>query len=196
MADVDERKAASGLRVALDFGPLLVFFAVNSLAPGDDVNQAVWATSAFMIATAIAMIVSKVKTGRVGPMQWFTGIVVAIFGGMTIYLRDESFFQIKTTIIYAMFAAILFFGLVTGRPLLKLVLESGFPEMDDHGWKKLTRNWAIFFLAMAILNEGLRAYLTFDQWVAFKVWGVLVISMIFAAAQAPILMKHGKEDGQ
>lgn len=194
MADVDEKKAASGLRMALDFGPLLVFFAVNSLAPGDDVNQAVWATTAFMIATAIAMIVSKVKTGRIGPMQWFTGIIVAVFGGMTIYLRDESFFQIKTTIIYAMFAAILFFGLITGRPLLKLVLESGFPEMDDHGWKKLTRNWAIFFLAMAILNEALRYYLTFDQWVAFKVWGVLVISMIFAAAQAPILMKHGKDE--
>lgn len=195
MADVDEKKAASGLRMALDFGPLLVFFAVNSLAPGDDVNQAVWATAAFMVATAIAMIVSKLKTGRVGPMQWFTGIIVAVFGGLTIYLHDERFFQIKTTIIYAMFAAILFFGLVTGRPLLKLVMESGFPEMDDHGWKKLTRNWAIFFLAMAILNEGLRAYLTFDQWVAFKVWGVLVISMIFAASQAPILMKHGKDGG-
>ncbi|MBB4632163.1 septation protein IspZ [Sphingosinicella soli] len=185
----------SGLRMALDFGPLLVFFAVNSLAPGDDVNQAVWATTAFMIATGIAMIVSKLKTGRIAPMQWFTGIVVAVFGGMTIYLRDESFFQIKTTIIYAMFAAILFFGLITGRPLLKLVMESGFPEMDDDGWKKLTRNWAIFFLAMAMLNEALRAWLTFDQWVAFKVWGVLVISMIFAASQAPILMKHGKDGG-
>ncbi|WP_300533887.1 septation protein IspZ [Sphingosinicella sp.] len=191
----EEKEKASSLRVALDFGPLLVFFAVNSLAPGDDVNQAVWATSAFMIATAIAMIVSKVKTGRISPMQWFTGIIVAVFGGMTIYLRDQSFFQIKTTIIYAMFAAILFFGLLTGRPLLKLVMESGFPAMDDHGWQKLTRNWALFFLAMAILNEGLRAYLTFDQWVAFKVWGVLVISMIFAASQAPILMKHGKDEG-
>lgn len=189
----DEKEKASSLRVALDFGPLLVFFAVNSLAPGDDVNQAMWATGAFMIATAVAMIVSKVKTGRVGPMQWFTGIIVAVFGGLTIYLHDERFFQIKTTIIYAMFAAILFFGLLTGRPLLKLVMESGFPEMDDLGWKKLTRNWAFFFLAMAILNEGLRAYLTFDQWVAFKVWGVLVISMIFAASQAPILMKHGKD---
>jgi intracellular septation protein len=193
MAMADEKEKASSLRVALDFGPLLVFFAVNSLAPGDDVNQAMWATGAFMIATAVAMTVSKVKTGRVGPMQWFTGIIVAVFGGLTIYLHDERFFQIKTTIIYAMFAAILFFGLLTGRPLLKLVMESGFPEMDDLGWKKLTRNWAFFFLAMAILNEGLRAYLTFDQWVAFKVWGVLVISMIFAASQAPILMKHGKD---
>ncbi len=197
MADTEDKTAASksggsGLRMALDFGPLLIFFAVNSLAPGDDVNQAVWATAAFMIATVIAMIVSRVKTGRITPMQWFTGIVVAVFGGMTIYLRDESFFQIKTTIVYAMFAAILSFGLVTGRPLLKLVLESGFPEMDEHGWRKLTRNWAVFFLSMAILNEVLRAWLTFDQWVAFKVWGVLIISMIFAVTQAPILMKHGK----
>lgn len=180
--------------MALDFGPLVVFFLVNSFAPGDDVNQAVWATSAFMVATAIAMIAGKLKTGRISPMQWFTGIIIAVFGGMTVYLHDESFIQIKTTLIYAMFALILFFGLVTGRPLLKLILESGFPAMTAEGWQKLTRNWALFFLAMAVLNEGLRAYLTFDQWVAFKVWGVFVISMLFAAAQAPILLRHAEKD--
>lgn len=184
---------SSGLRMALDFGPLLVFFLVNSFAPGDDVTQAVWATTAFMVATAIAMVFSRLKTGRISPMQWFTGVVVAIFGGMTIYLHDATFIQMKPTIVYAIFAAILFFGMWTGRPLLKLVMASGFPTMSAEGWRKLTRNWALFFLGMAVLNEVLRAALSFDQWVTFKVWGVLAISMLFAAAQAPILMKHGED---
>jgi intracellular septation protein len=186
-----DKPPTAGLKLALDFGPLVIFFLVNSLAPGDDVNQAVWATSAFMVATVIAMLVARLKVGRISPMQWFTAVVVAVFGGMTIYLRDESFFQIKTTIIYAMFAAILLFGMATGRPLLKLVLESGFPDLNDDGWRKLTRNWALFFAAMALLNEVLRAVLSFDQWVTFKVWGVIVISFIFAALQAPLLLKHG-----
>lgn len=189
----DAKNVSSGLRLALDFGPLFVFFLVNSYAPGSDVDQAVAATIAFMAATAVAMLVSKLKTGRISPMQWFTGIVVAVFGGMTIYLHNEKFIQIKPTVIYAMFAAVLFFGLATGRPLLKMVMESGFPAMTAEGWRKLTLNWALFFLGMAVLNEVLRAALSFDQWVTFKVWGVLVISMLFAAAQAPILMKHAEE---
>ncbi len=189
----EQKPASTGLRMALDFGPLLVFFLVNSYAPGENIDQAIMATGAFMVATAIAMAVSKWKTGRIAPMQWFTGIVVAVFGGMTIYLRNEAFIQIKPTVIYVTFAAILFFGLFTGRPLLKMVLESGFPAMTAEGWRKLTRNWALFFLGMAVLNEVLRAVLTFDQWVAFKVWGVFAISMIFAVLQAPILMRHSDE---
>src|SRR3546814_267282 len=92
-----------------------------------------------------------------------------------------------------MFSAILFFGLWTGRPLLKVVLESGSPTMDAEGWRKLTRNWAVFFLGMAVLNEAARAALDFDQWVTFKVWVVLALSMLFAVLQAPILLKHSAE---
>ena len=186
----------SGLRMALDFGPLLVFFAVNSLAPGDDVTQAVWATVAFMAATAVAMAVALVKFRRIAPMQWFTAAIVGVFGGLTIWLHDASFIQMKPTIVYAMFAAILLFGLLTGRPLLKLVLESGFPAMTPEGWRKLTRNWGLFFLGMALLNEVLRHTLSFDQWVTFKVWGVLVISFAFAAAQAPILLRHSEDKSE
>jgi intracellular septation protein len=194
MAEQANGNGASGLRMALDFGPLLIFFAVNSLAPGDDVEQAVWATAAFMIATAVAMAVSWLRARRIAPMQWFTGLVVAVFGGLTIWMYDATFIQLKPTIVYAMFAAILFFGLATGRPLLKLVLESGFPAMTAEGWRKLTRNWALFFVAMAVLNEVLRAVLSFDQWLTFKVWGVLVISLVFAAAQAPILLRHAEDE--
>ena len=185
----DDKEKASSLRVALDFGPLLVFFAVNSLAPGDDVNQAVWATTAFMIATAIAMIVSKVETGRVGPMQWFTGIIVAVFGGMTIYLRDESFFQIKTTIIYAMFGLILFAGLVTGKPFLEVVLEDAF-HLTDKGWRILTLRWAVFFMVLAVLNEVVWRTVSTDTWVAFKTFGFLPLTVVFALAQTPVFLRH------
>ncbi|MHB9878123.1 septation protein A [Pacificimonas sp. ICDLI1SI03] len=182
-----------GLRFLLDLGPLLVFFAVNALAPGDDIDQAVWATSAFMIAIAITMAYSFWKTRRVTPMQIVTAVIVGVFGGLTIYLHDEVFIQIKPTVVYLLFATILFVGLFTGKPLLKLVLESGFPDMSQRGWDLMTRNWALFFLALAILNEVVRAMFTFDQWVQFKVWGVTGLSFVMAIAQAPIMMKHTEE---
>ena len=187
-------RLSPGLRFALDFGPLLIFFAVNSFAPGDDVDQAVWATGAFMASLAAAMLYSFWKTRHVSAMQIVTAVIVGVFGGLTIYLRDETFIQIKPTIVYLLFAAVLFTGLVTGRPLLKLVLESGFPAMTDAGWRILTRNWGLFFLAMAILNEVVRHAFTFDQWVQFKVWGATALSFVFALSQAPVLMKHAQEN--
>lgn len=183
-------KESPGLRMALDFGPLLVFFAVNALAPGDDVDQAVWATGAFMAATVVAMIVSYVKTKIVTAMQWVTLVIVGIFGGLTIWLHDETFIQLKPTVVYLVFAAVLFTGLFTGRPLLKLVLQSGFPPLTDTGWKVMTRNWGLFFVGLAILNELARAFLTFDQWVQFKVWGLTILGFLFAFTQIPVLTRH------
>ena len=187
------RKESPGLRLALDFGPLLVFFAVNALAPGSDIDQAVWATGAFMGATVIAMLVSYWKTRTVTMMQWVTLVIVGVFGGLTIYLHDETFIQMKPTVVYLIFAAVLLTGLFTGRPLLKMVLESGFPPMTDRGWHLLTRNWALFFLALAVLNEVLRQVLTFDQWVQFKVWGLTILGFVFAASQVPIMTRHAKD---
>ncbi len=187
----EQRSLSTGLKMAVEFGPLIVFFVVNRYAPGSDVDQAIWATGAFMLATIAAMAVSKLKTGVISPMLWVTGAIVMLFGGLTIWLHDEAFIQLKPTVIYAGFALILFGGLATGRPTLKIVLESSFPALDAEGWRKLTRNWALFFAAMAILNEVMRARLSFDDWVTFKVWAVTALSFIFALSQAPILMKHG-----
>lgn len=174
-----------GLKLAIDFGPLLVFFIVNSL------SGVYTATGAFMIATATAMVISKLKTGRVSPMLWLSGVMVLGFGGLTLWLRDDTFIKLKPTIVYCMFAAILFFGLFTGRPTLKLVLETAYPDLDETGWHKLTRNWGVFFIGMAILNEAVWRTQTTDFWVAFKLWGAVPLSLLFAMAQAPILMKHG-----
>lgn len=175
----------TGLKLAIDFGPLLVFFIANSL------SGVFTATAAFMAATAIAMLVSKMKTGRVSPMLWLSGAMVLGFGGLTLWLHDETFIKVKPTIVYVMFASILFFGLISGKPTLKIVLETAYPGLDEAGWHKLTRNWGLFFIAMALLNEAVWRTQSTDFWIAFKLWGVVPLSLVFAMAQAPILMKHG-----
>lgn len=189
----DKRELSTGLKLAVDYGPLLVFFGVNSLAPGSDVDQAVAATTAFMVATGVAMLVSKLKTGRISPMLWVTGAVVLVFGGLTIYLHDERFIQVKPSIVYAVLSATLFFGLLTGRPLLRTVLESGFPALKPEGWHKLTRNFAWFFAGMVAVNEIARQLLSFDDWVTFQVWGVSALSFAFMFTQMPLLLRHSDE---
>jgi len=191
---VEKKPLSGGWKFAIDFGPLLIFFFTNRFAPGDDVTRAITATIAFMIAMSIGLVVSRWKSGRIAPMLWFTAAIVGLFGGLTIWLHDAHFIQMKPTFIYAGFAAILGGGLLRGKLLLKYVLESGFPALDQQGWVKLTRNWTLFFIAMAIFNEVTRAYFSFDTWLSIKVWGVTALSFIFAMAQAPILMRHTQPD--
>src|SRR5690606_30931510 len=129
------------------------------------------ATSAFMIATVAAMLISWMKAGRISPMLWITGALVVVFGGLTVWFHDETFIKVKPTIVYTMFAVILGYGLATGRPLLRMLLESAYPGLDDIGWRKLTVNWALFFVGMAVLNEAVWRTQSWDFWVAFKLWG-------------------------
>lgn len=179
--------------MAIDFGPLIVFFAVNFLVGGEQISRVVAATVAFMTATAIAMAVSQWKIGHISPMLWLSGVLVLVFGGLTIYFHDETFIKIKPTIIYLMFASILIFGLVTGRPLLQYVLESAYPGLSPKGWRQLTINWAAFFAFQAALNEAVWRNTSWDFWVAYKLWGVIPMTLIFAVANLPMLMKHGMQ---
>lgn len=171
--------------LALDFGPLLVFF-VAFKAFGVIIG-----TAAFMAAIVLAVVVSLVKLGRVSPMLWLSAVLVLFFGSLTIYFHDQSFIQIKPTIIYSFFALMLFAGLLRGKPLLKYLLQAAYDGLSEEGWRKLSRNWALFFVFMAVLNEAMRLTLSFDTWLAFKVWGVTTISFLFAAANIPMLMRHG-----
>lgn len=185
----------AGLRMAIDFAPLVVFFGVNYLAPGPQISRVLAATAAFMLATAIAMGVSRWKLGRISPMLWMSGALVLVFGGLTLYFHDEAFIKVKPTIIYLMFASVLAFGLVTGRPLLQALLESAYPGLSALGWRRLTINWTGFFLAMAVLNEVVWRNFSWDVWVGFKLWGVIPLTLIFAAANLPMLMRHGMKLG-
>lgn len=190
MDDVVKKKEApgAGARLAIDLGPLLVFFAVNFVR-GDILE----ATLAFMIAISAAMIFSKVKYRHISPMLWFSGVMVLVLGGVTLWLHDETFIKIKPTIYYAMVASLLLFGLATGRNLLKTVLGTAYPGLSERGWQILTRNWAAFFLVMAVLNEAVWRNSSTDFWIGFKIWGFMPATFLFALAHVPMLMRHGME---
>ena len=185
------RPVSPGLRMAIDFGPLAVFFIVNMLAGGPQIARVLASTSAFMVATAIAMAVSRWKAGHISPMLWITGALVLVFGGLTLYFHDETLIKVKPTIVYSLFAAALFFGLLTGRPLLQSLLEAAYPGLSSAGWRKLTINWALFFVAMAVLNEIVWRNTSWDFWVGFKLWGAVPLTLGFALANIPMMMRHG-----
>lgn len=179
------RPPRPGLSLALDYGPLLVFFLVYKF------SNVFVGTLSFMAAVLAAVAVSKWLIGRVSPMLWLSAVLVVGFGGLTIYLHDERFIQVKPTVIYALVSALLFAGVVTGRPLLRYMLEAAYEGLSDRGWMLLTRNWAWWFAALAVANEVMRATLSFDAWLTAKLWGVTIATLIFTAANVPMLMKHG-----
>jgi intracellular septation protein len=177
----------------LDFGPLLVFFVAYQLAKRSYGNMIgiLMSTGIFMAAVLVAMAFSLYLYRRVSPMMWLSAVLIIGFGGLTIYFRDPAFIQLKPTLIYVGFAAILLGGLAAGKALLKYVFGPVFPGLGDDGWRKITRNWALFFLAMALANEVLRRTASFDTWLFVKVWGFTAVSFVFALANVPMLLRHG-----
>jgi intracellular septation protein len=192
------QEPGAGSRLLIDLGPLLVFFLVNFLAPVPAPLKVFVATGAFMVAMIAAMLYSAIRFRHISPLLWFSGLMVVILGGLTIWLRDETFIKIKPTIYYGLVAGLLAFGLATGRPLLKAVLGSAYPGLDATGWTKLTRNWALFFAAMALLNEAVWRNSSTEFWIGFKLWGAIPLTLLFAIANVPMLMRHGlaKDDAR
>jgi intracellular septation protein len=180
-----------GLRMLIDYGPLAVFFLVNSYSPGLQIQRIMTATVAFMVAMAVAMGISWWKARHISPMLWITGALVLVFGSLTLWFHDQTFIQIKPTIVYTMFAVILGYGLIAKKPLLQSLLETAYPGLSAKGWRLLTINWTGFFVAMAVLNEAMRQVLTWDQWVTFKTWAVIPMTLVFAMLNIPMLLKHG-----
>lgn len=186
-----------GLRMLIDFGPLAVFFLVNTLMSGPQLARILAATAAFMVAIFVAMGLSLWKTKHISPMLWISGVLVLVFGGLTLWFHDETFIKVKPTIVYAMFATVLAYGLITKKPLLQMLLESAYPGLSERGWRLLTINWTIFFAAMAVLNELVWRTQSWDFWVAFKLWGAVPLTLIFAMGNIPMLLRHGlNTDGE
>jgi intracellular septation protein len=192
------------LKLALDLGPLLLFFFANYkpglfepwLAPlipaavqtGERSGIFV-GTAVFMVAIIVALIISYVLTRRLPIMAIVSAIIVLVFGGATLIFQNETFIKLKPTIIYLLFAGTLFGGLIFKKPLLAMVFDQVF-HLTEEGWRKLTIRWALFFLCLAVLNEIVWRTQSTDAWVTFKVFGVMPITFIFAALQYPLLMKH------
>ena len=178
-------------KLMIDLGPLLVFFLVNFLAPVPAVLKIFVATGAFMVAIIAAMLFSAIRYGRISPLLWFSGVMVLVLGGLTIVLHKEWIIKVKPTVYYTILAGTLGFGLATGRPLLQQVLGSAYPGLDSEGWRKLTRNWALFFACLAVVNEAVWRNVSTDAWIAFKLWFVAPATLVFAGANIPMLLKHG-----
>ena len=178
-------------QLLIDIGPLLIFFIANFFAPVPPALKIFVATGAFMAAMVAAMLYSALRFHRISPMLWFSGVLVVVMGGVTLWLHNETFIKMKPTLYYLFVAALLAFGLVKDKPLLKRVLGSTYPGLDETGWRKLTRNWAIFFACMAVLNEAVWRNSTTDFWVGFKLWGAIPLTFLFALANVPMLLRHG-----
>jgi intracellular septation protein len=171
------------LKLVLDIGPLVLFFAVNA-------KIGIYAaTGVFMVAVLAALAVSYALTRHVAVMPVVTAVIVLIFGGLTLVLHDETFIKVKPTIIYVLFGGALLGGLAFGKPLLGIVFDSVF-DLTEEGWRKLTWRWALFFLALAIVNEIVWRNFSTDFWVSFKLFGVVPLTFIFGALQYPLLQKY------
>jgi intracellular septation protein len=181
----------AGARLLIDLGPLLAFFVTNFFAPVPDALKIFVATGVFMVAMILAMMISQFRYKHISPLLWFSGLMVVVLGGLTIWLHNETFIKIKPTIYYTVVAALLSFGLFTGRNLLKMVLGTVYPGLSERGWYLLTRNWVIFFIVMAIANEAVWRSTGTDTWVAFKLWVFLPLTFLFMVANVPMLLKHG-----
>jgi len=171
------------LKLAVEVGPLLVFFLVNARA------GIFWGTGIFMGATLASLVASRILFGRIPVMPLVSGACVIVFGGLTLWLQDDHFIKIKPTIVNALFAGALFFGLLAGQPLLRLVFGEVF-RLSDEGWRKLTLRWACFFMFLAVLNEIMWRSFSTDTWVNFKVFAVMPLTMAFAVAQVGLLRQY------
>ncbi len=195
---VQTKPKSSLLNVAVDYGPILVFFLTyRHFSPENrenavgEVLAVIKGTVAFMVAAIVALVVSKWKLGRISPMLWLsTGLIIG-FGGLTIFLQDPVWIQRKPTAIYLLFGIALLVGVYRGKALLRYLLEAAFEGLSDEGWMKLSRNWGYFFFVLAALNETLRHTLSFGDWIAAKLWLFMPLSFLFTFVQIPMLLRHG-----
>lgn len=177
------------LKLALDLGPLLIFFVANA------VFGIFTATAVFMAAMLIVIAIGFAVERKISPMPLITASLVLVFGGLTLWLSNDIFIKIKPTILYLMFAAVLIGGLAFSRLFIKLVLGQTL-HLSDPAWRTLTWRWSLFFIALAIANEIVWRHVSTNTWVAFKVWGVFPLTVIFAMAQTPFIARHQIEAEQ
>ena len=201
---VDHRKINPLLKLVLELGPLGVFFFANARGAwlaerfpalaalgGDNPASApiFVATALFIVATLTSLAVSLALTRRLPVMPFVTGIVVLVFGGLTLWLQDDTFIKMKPTIVNSLFGAVLLGGLFFGKSLIGYVLDSVF-NLTEAGWRKLTFRWGVFFFVLAVLNEIVWRTQTTDFWVSFKVFGILPLTVLFTLTQMPLIQRH------
>ena len=195
----DHPPLGQGAKLALEMGPLVVFFLANSY--GDELaatfpiladlgGKIFVGTACFMVAMAISLTLTWILERRLAVMPVVTGIMVFVFGALTLYLQDDTFIKMKPTIVNVLFgSAILGSLLVFKYPVLKVIFSSAL-QLNDTGWFKLSIRWGLFFFVLAIVNEIVWRNFSTDFWVAFKVWGTMPMTIVFMLFQIPLMSKH------
>jgi intracellular septation protein len=183
----EKQQLNPALKLVLDIGPLVLFFAANA-------RFGIFiATAVFMVAVLVALGVSYATTKHIAVMPLVTAVIVSVFGGLTLVLHDDTFIKLKPTIIYLLFGGTLAAGLAFGKSFLGVLFDSVF-DLTDEGWRKLTWRWVFFFFALAVLNEIVWRNFSTDAWVSFKLFGVVPLTLLFGAAQYPLLQRHARGD--
>ncbi|KZY56430.1 septation protein A [Erythrobacter sp. HI0063] len=197
MSEPQTKPKSGWLNTLVDYGPLLVFLGVYKFyqppetSTFGEIAAVIYGTIAFMIAAVVALAFSKWKFGKISPMLMLSTALIVGFGALTIWLRDERFIQFKPTAIYLLFGIVLIGGWLRGKAMLQVLLEAAFEGVDREGWLKLSRNWGIYFFAMAALNEVLVRTMSFESWLWAKLWVFLPLSFVFTLSQIPMLLRHG-----
>jgi intracellular septation protein len=176
-------------RLALDLGPLILFFAAFQYA------GIFAATGIFIVAVLTSLILGWHLEKKLSPIPVVTAILVVIFGGLTLYLHNDTFIKVKLTVLYAIFGTTLLVGLRFNRIFIKYVFAEAF-DLTEKGWRGLTWRWGLFFLSLAALNEAVWRNTSTATWVSFKVWGIMSLIFLFALAQTPFLLKHQADPEQ
>ncbi len=201
-ADPKKKEINPLLKLSLELGPLVVFFFANTrgewLAERFPALASLGgpifiATALFMVATAVSLALSWLLTRTLPMMPLVSGVVVFAFGAMTLWLQDDTFIKMKPTIVNSLFGAVLLGGLFFGKSLLGYVFDSAF-KLDAEGWRKLTLRWGLFFFFLAAVNEVVWRMFSTDTWVAFKVWGIMPITLAFTFSQLPLIMRHSLDE--
>jgi intracellular septation protein len=183
----DKKEMPQGLKLALDFAPLVAFFITYKT------GGVYWATGIIIALTILSLIIGFAITGKIAKFPLFSGILITVMGGLTLYLHNDMFVKMKPTAANLIFAAILGGGLLLNRMFLKDLLGSAI-EMPQAAWRSLTWRWVVFFLVLAGLNEYVWRTMSEATWVNFKVFGLMGLTMVFALANAPFMAKHMKHE--
>ncbi|MCX7349029.1 MAG: septation protein A [Alphaproteobacteria bacterium] len=187
MSITSSPKMGQGTRLLIEMGPLVCFFIANWKA------GIYWGTGIFMVATVVALTASWLLTRKLAMVPLVSGVFVAIFGALTLWLHNDLFIKVKVTLINALFGVVLLGGVAFGRSYLKLIMGEAV-KLSEAAWRTLSIRWGLFFLFLAVLNEIVWRSVPTDTWVNFKVFGLLPLTLVFAIANAPFMSKHMIED--
>lgn len=199
---MEEQKSPGWIKTALELGPILVFFAAYLWLKdrvftigGTDYEGFIVVTAGFIPVFLLSMAILWRLTGHLSKMQVVTAVLIVVFGGLSIWFNDPKFFKMKPTIIYLLFGGTLGFGLMRGRSYLQSLMD-GLMPLTEEGWMILTRRLAVFFFALAILNEIVWRSMSEETWVYFKTFGLTAAMFIFFMAQGKLFQDHGTKDSE